>query len=370
MSVAMISPTLSNKTLNKIRKLFPIEPHGRLFLPIVINPRNLESFLTLFSNEITASIPNYMVYSSFSKNQLITEALLNNHIEFNMDFFGITSNPPIKNIVGTMIILPINLSLDLVKYALHQLSKLLNKSNSLLILTSNKKQNEIIINWLDDIQLDFSRAKSQENFLFIIPEFNSSTKIQSNFKDFIFSFKYMKDLTEFEFYSSSGVFSKYNIDDGTDFLIDKILNEELISENAEIIDYFAGIGVIGIILSRFVNLKRVHFIESDLISLFLLKKNLKNNQSSNSIVHELDGLIKPDISPNTIDFIVANPPTHIKKDDFKKFLQISKILLKNQGKLVIVINNIIPYERTLKEYFPNPANIILFRIVNYKIIVS
>ena len=131
MSVAMISPTLSNKTLNKIRKLFPIEPHGRLFLPIVINPRNLESFLTLFSNEITASIPNYMVYSSFSKNQLITEALLNNHIEFNMDFFGITSNPPIKNIVGTMIILPINLSLDLVKYALHQLSKLLNKSNSL-----------------------------------------------------------------------------------------------------------------------------------------------------------------------------------------------------------------------------------------------
>jgi 16S rRNA G1207 methylase RsmC len=180
----------------------------------------------------------------------------------------------------------------------------------------------------------------------------------------------MKDLTEFEFYSSSGVFSKDNIDDGTDFLIDKILNEELISENAEIIDYFAGIGVIGIILSRFVNLKRVHFIESDLISLFLLKKNLKYNQSSNSIVHELDGLIKPDISPKTIDFIIANPPTHIKKDDFKKFLQISKILLRNQGKLMIVINNIIPYERTLKEYFPNPSNIILFRRGNYKIIVS
>ena len=366
----MISPTLSNKTLHKIRKLLPIEPSSKLFLPIITNPINLENFITLFPSKIIASLPNYMVYSNCLKSQLIAKALLNDKIEFNMDFFGISSKPSLENIQDTIIILPINLSLDLLDYALYQLSKLLSESSSLLILANHKKQNEIIIKWLEDIQLDFSRVKSQENFLFSIPEFIPPTIAQSDFKDLIFKIKYKKDLGEIEFSSSNGVFSKDKVDDGTDFLIDTILNEGLISENVEIIDYFAGIGVIGITLSKYATLKKVHFVESDLVSLFLLKRNLKHNQISNSVIHEVDGLIKPDISPNTIDFIVANPPTHIKKDDFKKFLQISKILLKNQGKLMIVINNIIPYERTLKEYFPNPSNIVLFRKGNYKIIVS
>ena len=38
----MISPTLSKKALYKIRKLFPIKQESKLFLPIIINPRNLE----------------------------------------------------------------------------------------------------------------------------------------------------------------------------------------------------------------------------------------------------------------------------------------------------------------------------------------
>jgi 16S rRNA (guanine1207-N2)-methyltransferase len=311
-----------------------------------------------------------MVYSSFSNNQSIAKALLNNNVEFNMDFFGLSTKPPFENIAGIIIILPFNLSLKLVNYALHQLPKLLNHPSSLLLITSNKKQSKIIIKWLEDTQVDFSKAKSQENFLFIVPEFKPFKIAQSDFKDFIFNIKYKKDLGEIEFFSSDGVFSKDKVDDGTDFLIDTILNEDLISEDAEIIDYFTGIGIIGISLSKFGLLKKVHFIESDLISLFLLKRNLKNNQISNSVVYETDGLIEPNIPPKSIDFIVANPPTHINKGDFKRFLQISKKLLKSQGKLMIVINNIIPYERTLKEYFPNPSNIIIFKHENYKIIVS
>ncbi|MBY8991772.1 MAG: methyltransferase [Candidatus Lokiarchaeota archaeon] len=366
----MISPTLSKKTLYKIRKLLPIEPNSKLFLPIIINPRNLENFLTLFPNQIVVSLPNYTVYSNCSKNQLVAKELLNNKIEFNMDFFGLISKPPLENIEGIIIILPINLSLDLLNYALHQLSKLLNHSCSILVISRNKKQNRTILNWLEDNQLEFSRVKSQEKFLFNIPEFKPSTIMQSDFKDIIFKIKYKKDFGEIELFSSSGVFSKDKVDDGTDFLLVTIINEKLIPENAEIIDYFAGVGVIGIVLSKFTSLKKVHFIESDVISLFLLKKNMIHNQISNTVVHELDGLLKPGIPPKTVDFIVANPPTHIKKDDFIKFLKISKTLLRDQGKLIIVINSIIPYERTLKEYFPNPSNIILFKKGNYKIIIS
>ena len=366
----MISPTLSKKTLIKIRKLFPIEPNSKLFLPIIINPRNLENFLTLFPNQIIVSLPNYTVYSNCSKNQLVAKELLNNKIEFTMDFFGLISKPSLENIEGTIIILPINLSLDLIDYALHQLSKLLNHSCAILLISSNKKQNKAIVKWLTDNQLEYSRAKSQDKSLFIISEFNPSNISLLDFKDFIFKITYKIDFSEIEFFSSPGVFSKDKVDDGTDFLLDTILNEKLIPKNAEIIDYFAGVGVIGIVLSKFTSLKKVHFIESDVISLFLLKRNLDHYQISNSFVHEVDGLLKPDISSKTIDFIVANPPTHIKKDEFKKFLQISKTLLKPQGKLMIVINNIIPYEQTLREYFPNPANILLFRRGNYKIIIS
>ncbi|MFX1375523.1 MAG: class I SAM-dependent methyltransferase [Promethearchaeota archaeon] len=366
----MISPVLSNKTLKRIKKIFPIDPAGKIFLPIIINPINIENLLKFFSNKFIASIPNYVSYSRLLENQFIAKELSKNNIEFKIHFFGISSTSKFEKITGTIIIFPINLSLDLINYALNQLFNLLSHPSFLLIIVSNEKQRETILNWLEDTELEYSKVKSQDKSLFVIPKFNPADKIQSEIKDFIFKINYKKDYGELEFFSADGVFSKDKVDDGTDFLIDTIINEGLISKNAEIIDYFAGIGIIGITLSKFTDLRKIHFIESDLISIFLLKRNLKHYQITNSIVHEMDGLIKPNIAPETIDFIVANPPTHIKKDDFKKFLQISKKLLKSQGKLIIVINNIIPYERSLKEHFPNPSNIISFKKGKYKIIIS
>jgi 16S rRNA G1207 methylase RsmC len=84
----------------------------------------------------------------------------------------------------------------------------------------------------------------------------------------------------------------------------------------------------------------------------------------------MDGLEKSSITPGTVDYIVANPPTHIKKEEFKIFLKLSKSLLKEGGKLIIVINQIIPYEDTLKKYFPNPSNFITYYKDNYKVIVN
>jgi len=366
----LISPVLSNKTLIRIKKLFPFEPKGKIFLPIISNPINLENLLKLFSNNIVASIPNYALYSRILENQFIAKEFSKNNIEFKMDFFGVSSTNEFGNLAGAIIIFPINLSLDLINYALYQLSKLLSHPTFLMLIAGNKKQSETILNWMEDTELNYSKVKSQDKILFIIPKFNPSNRFLSEIKDFIFKITYKKDFGEIDFFSSDGVFSKDKVDDGTDLLIDTILNKALISENTEIIDYFAGIGVIGIVLSKVIDLKKIHFIESELISLYLLKRNLDYNQIGNSIIHKVDGLVKPNISPRTIDFIVANPPTHIKKDDFKRFLQISKNLLKSQGKLMIVINNIIPYERSLKEYFPNPSNIISFKKGKYKIIIS
>ncbi|MHA2280852.1 MAG: methyltransferase [Promethearchaeota archaeon] len=288
-----------------------------------------------------------------------------------MDFFGVSNNTKLENITKTILFFPNYLSLGLVNYALHQLFDLLSQPTPLLIVVNNKKQNSVVLNWVEENKIDYLKAKNQNRFFYIIEKFNPSFINRTDFEDYIFKINYKKDFGEFEFVSSDGVFSKDKIDDGTDFLIDTILNDkDLNTNNAEVIDYFSGIGVIGIILSNKIEFKKIHFIESDLISLFLLKKNLDYYQIANSVIHEMDGLKKSTIPPKSIDLIVANPPTHIKKEEFKSFLQLTKNLLKNQGKLMIVINKIIPYEHTLRDHFPNPSNLVVSQKNNYKIIAN
>ncbi|KKK45979.1 MAG: putative S-adenosylmethionine-dependent methyltransferase [Candidatus Lokiarchaeum sp. GC14_75] len=365
----MITPAFSIKTFNKIKRIFPIKPRDKIFLPIIINPTNLENFLRIFPNSITVSFPNYTIYSSILRNQFLAEKIVNNEITVKMDFFGIYSNFLSENATMTIILFPTNLALNLVKYALHKIISL-SSTIALLIIVGNKKQNELISKLLELSQLEYSKSKSQSYNFYVIPKFNSTINIQSKFTDYTFKIQYKKNFSEFEFYSSDGVFSKDKVDDGTNFLIETVLKKTTISKDDEIIDYFSGLGVIGIVIAKKFRPKKIHFIESDIISLYLLKRNLNNYQIDRSVVHEMDGLEKPNIPFQTIDFIVANPPTHIRKEEFIHFLKISKDLLKIKGKLIIVINKIIPYEQTLKEFFPNPQKIDVYQKNNYKIIIN
>ncbi|KKK42222.1 MAG: putative S-adenosylmethionine-dependent methyltransferase [Candidatus Lokiarchaeum sp. GC14_75] len=365
----MITPAFSKKTFNKIKRIFPIKPNDKIYLPIIINPTNLENFLKIFPNSITVSFPNYTIYSNILKNQFLAEKILNNKITVTMDFFGIYSNFSSENATMTIILFPTNLALNLIKYALHKIFTL-SSTLALLIIVGSKKQNEIISKLLANSQLKYSKSKSQSYNFYVIPKFNSTLNIQSKFTEYIFKIQYKKDFSEFEFYSSDGVFSKDKVDVGTNFLIETVLKETKISKDDEIIDYFSGLGVIGIVIAKKFEPKKIHFIESDIISLYLLKRNLNNYQIGQSIVHEMDGLEKPNIPFQTIDFIVANPPTHIRKEEFINFLKISKDLLKIKGKLIIVINKIIPYEQSLKEFFPNPQKIDVYQKNNYKIIIN
>ncbi len=365
----MITPAFSKKTFNKIKRIFPIKPNDKIYLPIIINPTNLENFLNIFPNYITFYFPNYIYYSNILKNQFLAEKILNNKITVTMDFFGIYSNFSSENATMTIILFPTNLALNLIKYALHKIFTL-SSTLALLIIVGSKKQNEVISKLLANSQLKYSKSKSQSYNFYVIPKFNSTLNIQSKFTEYIFKIQYKKDFSEFEFYSSDGVFSKDKVDVGTNFLIETVLKETKISKDDEIIDYFSGLGVIGIVIAKKFEPKKIHFIESDIISLYLLKRNLNNYQIDQSIVHEMDGLEKPNIPFQTIDFIVANPPTHIRKEEFINFLKISKDLLKIKGKLIIVINKIIPYEQSLKEFFPNPQKIDVYQKNNYKIIIN
>ncbi|MFX1525182.1 MAG: methyltransferase [Promethearchaeota archaeon] len=367
----MTNALFTTKTLKKIKRIFPIHPTDKIFLPIISNVQNLEKFLSFFPNRIYVSVPSFRIHSNILDNQIILSKISEGNIQINVDFFGLTSKSSDESITKILVFFPNSLSLSLVDYALHQLSILLNRPTDLLLIVNNRKQYDVILKWAEKNKIDYFLAKYQNWFFLIVHQLNPSNIRNSDFKDHIFKINYVKEYGEFEFFSSDGVFSKEKIDAGTDFLIDTILHRnDLKLQQAEVIDYFSGMGVIGIILAKIFGLEKIHFVESDLISLFLLKRNIDIHQITNSVVHEMDGLKKSTITPNSVDLIVANPPTHIKKEEFKTFLQLTNLLLKKEGKLMIVINNIIPYEYTLRKYFPDPSNINVFQKDNYKVLIS
>jgi len=160
----------------------------------------------------------------------------------------------------------------------------------------------------------------------------------------VFDFSFRNNF--YSFNSSSGVFSKNKIDDGTKFLLE---NLEKIKEK-KVLDFGCGIGVIGIILAKENPLTKVLMIDSDLTSVELTKKNAGLNKVNNVKVLVSDGFqnIK-----EKFDLIASNPPTHEKREFLEKFVLDSKKFLEKNGRIVLVLNKAVFLEKELKEVFGN-----------------
>ena len=188
----MISLVLSRKIFNKIKNIFPIGTTDKIFLPIINNPLNLEYFLKFFPNKLVISIPNYSIYSQILKNQFFTEEIIKNRIEINMDFFGVFHRIDQLDFTKIVIFFPNNLALNLVNFALYQMSKILGKLVSLLIIVNNKKQKEVILNWLGENEIMYTKTKIQDISFYIIPEIQPSKIENLGINDYVFSINYFK----------------------------------------------------------------------------------------------------------------------------------------------------------------------------------
>lgn len=155
--------------------------------------------------------------------------------------------------------------------------------------------------------------------------FENDNNLESNIKKFSFSIGEIK----FCFNTDNGVFSKGELDFGTNLLIKNALKIVL---KGNILDLGCGYGPIGIVFKKMNNVN-VDMIDINKRAIHLTKMNAKENNVSVNCYYS-DGF------ENVIgkyDYIISNPPIRIGKKNLYKLLIDAKDYLINDGEMLIVV---------------------------------
>lgn len=133
----------------------------------------------------------------------------------------------------------------------------------------------------------------------------------------------------FNFNTDNGVFSKGELDFGTNLLIKNVLRMNV---SGDVLDLGCGYGAIGIILAKLTN-SNVTMSDVNKRALHLTKMNAKKNNVDVSITQS-DGYENID---NKFDYVISNPPIRVGKKILYKLLLDTKNHLKENGELIIVV---------------------------------
>ncbi len=131
-------------------------------------------------------------------------------------------------------------------------------------------------------------------------------------------------------YTSSEVFSKDKIDEGTRLLIESML----ILDNWEVLDLGCGYGVIGIVVKKLCPSCKVYMVDINPKAVELAKLNCKLN-NVDCIV--LQGDVYEPVKDKKFDTIITNPPYSAGKDIVFKFIEGAREHLKKNGIFQIVV---------------------------------
>ena len=143
--------------------------------------------------------------------------------------------------------------------------------------------------------------------------------------------KYTINSHYFELTSDIGVFSKNELDPGSELLIKTAIKEGI---KGDLLDVGCGYGPIGITLSKICDLNKVDFIDVNLRALNLTKENASKYQIKNFNVFESNGF---ENVKDSYDYILINPPIRAGKEIIFKMFEDSINYLNNEGVLMIVI---------------------------------
>ena len=136
--------------------------------------------------------------------------------------------------------------------------------------------------------------------------------------------------TKLTLLTDNGIFSKHGLDFGTRTLLESLNLSEL---KGDILDFGCGYGPIGIYLKKTTN-ANIDMLDINKRALNLARKNAKKNEVNVNI-------FESDLYQNVTkkyDYIITNPPVRVGKQILYQILFEAAKYLKENGKLIFVIN--------------------------------
>lgn len=182
------------------------------------------------------------------------------------------------------------------------------------------------------------------------------------------TFKYILKEIPFQFVSDNGVFSKHTIDFGSRLLIESY-DVPTEFQNGKLLDVGCGYGPMGLAFAKVFPNMTVEMVDVNERAIELAKKNAKENQISNVMIHESN--LYESVSSNEYAVILSNPPIRAGKEVVHTILEEAFDRLITDGQLVIVIQKkqgAPSAQKKMQEVFGNVERIALDK--GYWILVS
>ena len=156
--------------------------------------------------------------------------------------------------------------------------------------------------------------------------FINDSNVKSNKRTLLYTYnKY-----NFRFVSDNGVFSKNEIDEGSDALLKSYLSKGKIGRT---LDVGSGVGLLGIVVSK-INDIEVDMLEINSRAVSLCEENIKLNGVNKCNVYESDIYEK---THDKYDVIISNPPIRAGKKVVFEILEKAYDYLNDDGELWVVI---------------------------------
>jgi 16S rRNA (guanine1207-N2)-methyltransferase len=153
-------------------------------------------------------------------------------------------------------------------------------------------------------------------------------------------------------HSLPGIFSFDRVDEGTGLLLAQLAPDRLL--NKRVLDFGCGYGLIGMAAAR-LGAAWVDLIDVDLTAVTAARENLSRNGITNAQVYPSDVLEA--VNSEHYDLILTNPPFHAGKQVeygmAQTLISHARQVLDRNGRLVLVANRFIRYDRLMMDIFGN-----------------
>ena len=160
---------------------------------------------------------------------------------------------------------------------------------------------------------------------------------------------------QYHLFSRPGVFSWDHLDEATRILADAVQ----VDPGSSVLDLGCGYGALGLVAASLTGSGAVTMVDADAEAVRSARKSAEANGATNCRVISSD--IADAVLDERFDVVVTNPPFHVGKatdlDVPLQFILDAWTVLNDGGRLFLVANRTLPYERTIKQRFGNVANL-------------